>query len=81
MLIVVVTDKEDDSVEPVVTEDESDEEEGDSEENSYTSNEMDEMVDFFSDGRFASVKTGSETSDTTHNSIVSAADDDTLSGT
>jgi len=69
------TNEEDDSVEPVVAEDESNDEEGNAQEDGHASDQVDEMVDFLGDGGFSSVQTGSQTSNTSHDSVVTAADD------
>lgn len=53
----LLTNKEDDGIEPVVAEDEGDDEEGDAEEHGHAGDKVDEMVDFLSDGRLACVQT------------------------
>ena len=75
------TDKEDDSFEPVVAENEGHDEESDTEEDGNTGNDVDEMLDFLGDGRVTGVNVGSEGSDAAHDGVVTASDNDTTSGT
>ena len=65
----------------MVTQDESYNKEGNTKEHSYTSNQMDEMVDFLSNGCLSSVQTRSQTSNTTHHSVITATDNNTLCST
>ena len=44
------TNEEDDSIEPVISQDEGDDEEGHSEENGHSSDDMDEMGNLFGNG-------------------------------
>jgi hypothetical protein len=75
------TNEEDDSVQPMVAEDESNDEEGHTQEDSHTSDQVDEMVDFLGDGGLAGAQTGGQASNTSHDSVVSAADDNAHGGT
>lgn len=75
------TNEEDDSVQPMVAQDESNHEESHTQEDGHTSDQVDEMVDFLGDGGLASVQTGGQTSDTSHDSVVTAADDHANTGT
>ena len=54
-------DEEDDSVEPVVAEDESDDEEGDAEEDGNAGDDVDEVFNLFGNGGLSSFKTRSQT--------------------
>ena len=65
----------------MVSEDESDEEEGHSEEDSDSGDEVDEVVDFLGDGCLASVQPRGQTGNTAHHSIVTTADNNALRGT
>lgn len=51
----VLTNEENNSIEPMIAKDERDKEEGNSEEYGDASNQVNKMVDFLSDGGFASV--------------------------
>lgn len=62
----ILTNKEDDSVKPVVSEDKGNDEEGNTKEHSHAGNQMDEMVNFFSDWGLAGVQSRSQASNTTH---------------
>ena len=75
------TNKEDNSFEPVVAEDESHNEESNSEENGNTGDDVDEMLDFLGDGRVTGVDVGGEGGDAAHDGVVTASDNDTTSGT
>ena len=59
-------DEEDDGIEPVVSEDEGDDEEGDTEEDGHSCDEVDEVGDFFGDGRLTHLDAGCEVGDPTH---------------
>lgn len=69
-------DEEDDSLQPRVTQDESQDEKRDSEENGHAGDDMDEVLDFFGDGGFAGLQARGQGSNATHYSAVSCADDD-----
>ena len=71
-------DQEYDGSEPMVSEDEGDDEEGNSKEDGDSSNQVDEVLDFASDGSHSSVQSGGQVGNTTHNSSVSGVDDDSL---
>lgn len=51
----VLTNEENNSIEPMIAKDERDKEEGNSEEYSDASNQVNKMVDFLSDGGLPSV--------------------------
>lgn len=51
----VLTNEENNSIEPMITKDERDKEEGNSEEYSDASNQVNKMVDFLSNGSLPSV--------------------------
>jgi len=72
-----VTYEEHDGLEPVVAHGEGYDEEGNSEEHSNTSDECDEVVDFLGDGSFASLQPRSQAGDSTHHSLITAADHNT----
>ena len=55
-------DEEDDSVEPVVAEDEGDDEEGDAKEDGDAGDDVDEVLDLFGDRGLTSLETGGQTS-------------------
>lgn len=61
-----LTNEEDDSVQPMVAEDESDDEEGDTEEDGHARDEVDEVVDLLGDRGLSSVQARSEAGDTAH---------------
>jgi hypothetical protein len=75
------TDEEDDSVEPMVAEDESNDEESHTQEDGHASDQVDEMVDFLGDGGLAGAQTGGQASNTSHDGVVTAADDNAHGGT
>ena len=75
------TNKEDNSFEPVVAEDESHNEESDTEENGNTGDDVDEMLDFLGDGRVTGVDVGGEGGDAAHDGVVTASDNNTTCGT
>lgn len=66
VFILFLTDKEDNSIKPVVAEDKGDDEEGDTEEDGHASDQVNEVVDLLGNGRLSRVQTGSQTSDTSH---------------
>ena len=68
-------DQEDDGVEPVVAEDESDDEEADAEEDGHAGDDVDEVSNLLSDRRVAHLQTGSQVSDTTHDGSVASLHD------
>ena len=74
-------DEEDDSVEPLVAQRERNDEEGDAEEYGNSGDDVDEMFNFLSDGSLSATQSGSQSSDATHHSVVTDADDHTLAGT
>ena len=55
MDVFLHTNQEDDSIQPMVTQDESNEEEWDSKKHGHTSNEVDEMVNFLCNGCFTGI--------------------------
>ena len=59
-------DEKDDSVEPVVAEDEGDDEEGDSEEDGDGGDDVDEVLDLLGNRGLTSLKTGGKTSNSAH---------------
>ena len=70
------TDQEDDSVQPLVAKGQGDDEESHTEKDGNASNQVDEMGNFAGDRSFAGVQTGSQSSNSTHDSIVTDLDDD-----
>lgn len=68
------TNQEDDSIKPVVAEDESDDEEWNTEEDGHASDELNEVVNFLCNGCLASVQAGRQPSNTAHDCVVSAWD-------
>ena len=68
-------DKEDDSVEPVVAEDEGDDEEADAKEDSDGGDDVDEVLDLLGDGGLPTLQTRCESSDSSHDCVVSDVDD------
>merc|ERR1719336_3460893 len=71
------TDQEDDSIKPVVAEDEGNDEEGDSKEDSDTSDDVDKMGNFLGNGSLIRSQTRGKTSNSSHDSVVSNVDDNT----
>lgn len=63
----------------MVAQNECNDEEGDTQEYGHTGDQVDEMVDFLCNRGFASVQTGGQASNTSHNSVIAAADDNALS--
>lgn len=57
--IVLITNKEDDRVEPMVTEDKGNDEESNSEEHGHARDQVNKVMDFLSNGGFTSVQTWS----------------------
>ena len=68
-------DEEDDSVEPVVAEDEGDDEEADAKEDSDGGDDVDEVLDFLGNGGLTTLQTRGESSDSSHDCVVSDVDD------
>lgn len=62
----------------MVAQNKSNSEEGYTQKHSNTSDQMDEMVDFFGNGSFTGVQTWRQTSDTTHYSVVTTANNDSF---
>ena len=68
-------DEEDDSVEPVVAEDEGDDEEADAKEDSDGGDDVDEVLDLLGNGGLTTLQTRCESSDSSHDCVVSDVDD------
>ena len=68
-------DEEDDSVEPVVAEDEGDDEEADAKEDSDGGDDVDEVLDLLGNGGLSTLQTRCESSDSSHDCVVSDVDD------
>ena len=64
-------DEEDDSVEPVVAEDEGDDEEADAKEDSDSGDDVDEVLDLLGNGGLINLQTRCESSDSSHDCVVS----------
>ena len=64
-------DEEDDSVEPVVAEDEGDDEEADAKEDSDSGDDVDEVLDLLGNGGLTNLQTRCESSDSSHDCVVS----------
>ena len=73
--IVGLTNQKDDSVQPVIAEDEGNDEEGDAEKDGHAGDEVDEVVDLLGDGRVPHVEARGEAGDPSHDGVVAAADD------
>jgi len=71
------TDEEDDSLEPVVSEQEGQAEEGDTQEYGDSGNDVDEMLDFAGNGRVAGFESRGERGNSTHDGVITALDYDT----
>lgn len=69
--------KEDDSFQPGVTQDDGQDEEAHAQENSHTRDNVDEMLNLLGDGGFPGVQTGGQSSDATHSCAISGVDDNT----
>ena len=67
-------DEEDDSVEPVVAEDEGDDEEADAKEDSDGGDDVDEVLDLLGNGGLATLKSRDESSNPAHHCVVSNVD-------
>merc|ERR1719336_712712 len=74
------TDQEDDSIKPVVAEDEGNDEEGDSKEDSDTSDDVDEMGNFLGNGSLIRGQTRGKTSNPAHHRVVPDVDHHTDGG-
>ena len=68
-------DEEDDGIEPLVAQGQGDDEEGDAQEDGHSGDEVNEMGNFTSDGRFIGLQTRSQSSDASHHRVVTDADD------
>lgn len=75
------TDKEDDSLEPAVSKDQRQNKEGHAEEDSHTSDNVDEVLDLNRNRGSANFQTRGKSSDTAHHSAIASVDDDTSSCT
>lgn len=75
------TNKENDSVEPLVAQGQRNDEEGDAQEHGHSGDDVDEMFNLFGDGRLSATQSGSQSSNTAHYRVVSDVDDHTLAGT
>ena len=68
-------DEKDDSVEPVMAEDEGDDEEADAKEDSDGGDDVDEVLYLLGNGGLTTLQTGCESSDSSHDCVVSDVDD------
>lgn len=75
------TNEEDDSLQPGVTQDDGQDEEGDTQEDSHTCDDMDEMLDLFGDGGFAGLQARGQSSNAAHDCAVTSADNNATSST
>ena len=75
------TDKEDDGFKPVIAEDKGQHEEDNAEDNCNAGDDVDEVFNFLGDGRVTGRYVGSECGDATHDSVVTASDNDATCGT
>ena len=75
------TNQEDDSIQPIVAQDEGDDEECDAQEDGHARDDVDEVVDLLMDGGLAHLQPGGQVSDTTHHSVVSRAHHDATTRT
>lgn len=69
-------DEEDDSLQPGVAQDDGQDEKGDTQEDSHSCDDMDEVLDLLGDGGFPGLQARGESGNTTHDRAVSGADDD-----
>lgn len=67
-------DKEDDSLQPGVTQDDGQDKKGDTQEDGHTCDDMDEVLNLFGDGGFAGLQARRQSSNATHDCAVSSAD-------
>ncbi len=67
-------DKEDDSLQPAVTQDDGQDKKRDAQEDSHTCDDMDEVLDLLGNGGFAGFQARGESSNATHDCAVSSAD-------
>lgn len=67
-------DKKDDSLQPGVTQDDGQDEKRDTQEDGHTCDDMDEVLNLFGDGGFASLQARGQSSNATHYCAVSSAD-------
>jgi hypothetical protein len=72
-----LTDQEDDSVQPVIAEYESNDEERNTKKHSNTSDQLDEVMDLLGYWCLSSVQARSQSSNTTHDCVVTTTYDDT----
>ena len=73
-------DQEDDGVEPVVVENDSDDEESDAQENGHARDYVDEVGDLAGYGRLARVKAGGQTGDAAHDGAIASANHQACTG-
>lgn len=71
--------KEDDGLQPAVTQDDGQDEKRHTEEHGHTCDNVDEMLNLLGNGSFAGVQTRSQSSNSTHDCAISGVDDDTTS--
>merc|ERR1711962_1296324 len=74
------TNKEDDGIEPIVTQDKCNDEEGDTEEDSDSRDDVNEMLDLLGNGCLSTSKSRSKTCNPTHDCVVSNVDHHAYSG-
>lgn len=65
----------------MVSEYESDYEERNSEKNGDTRDKLNKVMDFFGDGSFSCIETGSQSGNSTHDGVVTARNYNTFGGT
>ena len=70
-------DQEDDRVQPLVAQRQSDDEERHAQEDGHAGNDVDEVLNFASDRRLARFQTRCQTGDSAHDRVVADVDDDT----
>ncbi len=73
------TNEEDDSFQPRVAKDQGEDEKGDTQEDGYTSDDMDKVLNLNRDGSATNFKTRGKGGNTTHDSAITSVDYDTPS--
>ena len=75
------TNEENDSIQPEIVEDESNDKEGNTQEDGHTSNQVYEMGNLFGNRSFSDFQSRGQVSYSTHDGFVSSSDNDTTACT
>ena len=74
------SDEEDDSIQPVVAEDEGDDEEGDAEEDSHARDDVDEVLNLVGDGSLTHLQATGQVCNSSHHRAVTSRDHHATAG-